>query len=155
MNALIFGVNGQDGFYLSELLLANKINVIGVSRNPILNEGNYEMIKGDVADHDFVQQMIKHHQPGYIFHLAANSTTQHSALFENHSTIATGSLNILESVKNSSPHTKVLVVETLHYDENNKPEKLEHLIDFVCSKGYSIYADTYVNTIFLKKQVME
>lgn len=61
-------------------------------------------------------------------------------------------LAILQSLNFDKYQPKVLVVETLHYDENNKPEKLEHIIDFVCSKGYSIYADTYVNTIFLKKQ---
>ena len=44
MNSLIFGVNGQDGYFLSELLLKRNIKVIGV----LPFEDNW--IKGDVAD---------------------------------------------------------------------------------------------------------
>ncbi len=58
--------------------------------------------------------------------------------------------DILKSLDFDKHQPKVLLVETLHYGENNKPEKLTYIIDFVCSKGYSVYADTYVNTIFLK-----
>lgn len=58
--------------------------------------------------------------------------------------------DILQSLDFDKHKPKVLLAETLHYGENNTPEKLKHIIDFVCSKGYSTYADTYVNTIFLR-----
>src|ERR1700741_3668294 len=102
MKAIIFGVNGQDGFYLSELLKQNNCEVVGVSRH-----GNF--LKGDVANYSFVEELIKKYQPGYIFHFAANSTTNHAALFENNATIATGTLNVLESVKKYSSHSKVFI----------------------------------------------
>jgi len=102
MKALIFGVNGQDGYYLSRLLQENSFEVIGVSRKkaPII---------GDVSDFETTSHLIKKNVPQYIFHLAANSTTSHNSLFENHETISTGTLNILESVREFSPHSKVFI----------------------------------------------
>jgi GDPmannose 4,6-dehydratase len=100
--ALIFGANGQDGFYLSELLLLNNIEVISISRTAGL-------ILGDIADFEFVKNIIRENQPNYVFHFAANSTTKHSAIFENHASISSGTLNILEAVKNYSPWAKVFI----------------------------------------------
>src|SRR5678815_4382428 len=103
MKALIFGITGQDGFYLSKLLQEQKIGVIGIGRSKTV------WLQGDVADLTLVTELIKKEQPDYVFHLAANSTTRHDALFENHQTISTGTLNILEAVKNFSPLTKVFI----------------------------------------------
>ena len=100
MKAIIFGSNGQDGFYLNQLLLQNEISVICVSRKNAA-------IFGDVSNYSFVEGLIKREQPNFIFHLAANSSARHSLLFENHATIETGTLNILESVKLHSTHSKV------------------------------------------------
>ena len=76
LKALIFGISGQDGFYLSSLLKEKGIEVIGSSRT--------QGIKGDVGDLFFVEYLIKEHSPDYIFHLAADSSTRHSSLFGNH-----------------------------------------------------------------------
>ncbi len=100
--ALIFGANGQDGYYLSELLKLNEIDVISISRTSGL-------ILGDVANFEFVENIIKYRQPSYVFHFAANSTTKHTALLENHASISSGTLNILEAVKKHSPDTKVFI----------------------------------------------
>ena len=81
MKAIIFGSNGQDGFYLTKLLENNNFEAIGISRRA-------GAIKGDVSDYRFVKEQIKNLQPNYIFHFAAKSTTQHHALFENHQAIA-------------------------------------------------------------------
>ncbi len=153
MNALIFGANGQDGFYLTELLTANKILVTGVSRNLSLSEN--DIIKGDVADLVFVERIIKKLQPEYIFHLAANSTTHHSALFENHLTISTGSLNILESVKNFSSHSKVFLSGSgLQFKNEGKPiketDEFEPKDAYSVSRIQSVYAARYYRSFGLK-----
>lgn len=103
MKALIFGVNGQDGYYLNQLLINNNIEVVGVS------DSVDQWIQGDVGNHSLVEDLVKRHQPEYIFHFAALSTTQHSALFANHNAISTGTLNILESVKLHNPGSKVFL----------------------------------------------
>jgi GDPmannose 4,6-dehydratase len=92
MKAIIFGINGQDGYYLNKILIKAGIKVLGVSRT------NPDYIIGDVSNYQQVEKLIKDYQPDYIFHLAANSTTRHDTLFENYETISTGTLNILETV---------------------------------------------------------
>src|SRR5437868_226156 len=100
--AIIFGGNGQDGFYLNSLLLQQNISTIKTSRS----SGDHP---GDISDYDFVESLIKHHHPDYIFHFAANSTTRHYALFENHHSISTGTLNVLESARLHVPKTKIFI----------------------------------------------
>lgn len=103
-SALIFGSTGQDGFYLNNLLRLQHVTTINVSRK---NSDNG--LIGDVGDRKFVEEIIKQHKPDLIFHLAANSTVRHDVQFENHATICTGTLNILESVRLYSPSSKVFL----------------------------------------------
>ncbi|HOV11632.1 MAG TPA: NAD-dependent epimerase/dehydratase family protein, partial [Bacteroidales bacterium] len=112
MKAVVFGIHGQDGYYLNNILQKNNVQVIGVSRS----EGNW--VRGDVSNRTFVEELIRNHQPDYVFHLAANSTTRHDALFENHETISTGTLNILEAVYRYSPGTKVFLSGSAMQFEN-------------------------------------
>jgi len=44
----------------------------------------------------------------------------------------------------------VFCVETLCYDEKQNEYKNKELIEFMIVNGYQVYADTHVNTIFLK-----
>src|SRR5206468_701253 len=81
--ALVFGANGQDGHYLVEELRARGIDTVGVSR-----AGPWQ--RADVARREDVEAVLRAVQPSLIFQLAANSTTRHEALFENHETISTG-----------------------------------------------------------------
>lgn len=101
--AIIFGISGQDGYYLHKLLLGQGIEVIGVSRQ----NRNYTI--GEISDRFFVENLIRKHQPDFIFHFAANSTTNHQAIFDNYDAISTGTLSILESVYNHSPKTKIFL----------------------------------------------
>ena len=117
MKAIIFGANGQDGFYLIKLLDKKEIETTGVSRN-----GNF--LRTNIESSDEVSTLIKEIHPDFIFHFAANSTTRHEAMFENHATIATGTLNILEAVKNFSPQTKVFISGSgLQFKNENRPIK--------------------------------
>ncbi len=47
---------------------------------------------------------------------------------------------------------EVLCIETLSYTENNTEEKLKDIINYVESKGYFLYADTFINSIFVEKE---
>jgi GDPmannose 4,6-dehydratase len=144
--ALIFGVSGQDGFFLSELLRIKNIEVVGVSRSG-------GEIVGCVSDYGFVEAIIKHHQPDYIFHLAANSTTRHDALFENHQTISTGTLNILESARLHCPGAKVFLSgsamqfknDGLPIDENSQ---FEASSPYSVARIQSVYAGRYYRSAF-------
>lgn len=60
-------------------------------------------------------------------------------------------LAILKTIDFSKFRPEVFCVETLTYTEDNLEEKITSTIEFMLSKGYIIYADTYVNTIFVDK----
>lgn len=151
MKAIIFGANGQDGYYLSELLSKKGIGTIGVSRS-----GNF--LKTDIASFTEVSDLIKVHQPDFIFHLAANSTTNHNALFENHETISTGTFNILEAVRLHSTHTKVFISGSgLQFENKNQPIKESDLFEardaYSVSRIQSVYAARYFRSLGIKTYV--
>ena len=129
--AIIFGINGQDGFYLNQLLLKNKIEVTGLSRSA----GAW--IQGDVGDRSFVESLIKSNQPDYIFHLAANSKINHDLLFEHQSTIVNGTLNILESVYHHSPLSRVFIAGSgLQFINDGNP--ITEKNEFIARDAYSV-----------------
>jgi GDPmannose 4,6-dehydratase len=146
MKAIIFGANGQDGFYLINLLQQQNLAVIGVSRSG-------DFLKTDIATYMEVADLVKRHQPNFIFHLAANSTTRHDAMFENHQTISTGTLNILEAVKQFSPHTKVFISGSgLQFINQDKPIKEKDAFEakdaYSVSRIQSVYAARYFRKQF-------
>jgi len=147
MKALIFGIDGQDGFYLTRLLQRMKVEVFGASRSTT------EWTKGNVADLAFVKEIINTHRPDYIFHFAANSTTQHEALFENHDAISTGTINILESVRLHCPSTKVFLSgSAMQFKNDDIP--IDEQTPFEASSPYSVarihsvYASRYFRQAF-------
>jgi GDPmannose 4,6-dehydratase len=145
MRALIFGINGQDGWYLNNLLTQQGIEVTGVSRSA----GNW--ITGSVTDRQFVNQIIQKIQPDYIFHLAANSTTAHHALFENHDTISTGTLCILESAFSHAPHAKIFLSGSAMQFQNrgipiDEQTPFEALNAYAIARIQSVYAARYYRT---------
>lgn len=144
--ALIFGANGQDGYYLSKLLQLNKIDVISISRTSGL-------ILGDVANFEFVENIIKNLQPSYVFHFAANSTTKHTALFENHNSISSGTLNILESVRKHAPNAKVFISGSAMQFKNdglpiNENTPFESSSAYSAERIYSVYLSRYYREKF-------
>ncbi len=151
MKAIIFGANGQDGFYLNQLLEQHNFTVKGISRSG-------DFLKNDIADFKEVSDLISEFQPDYIFHLAANSTTRHHVLFENHETISTGTFNILEAVKTTSPHTKVFISGSgLQFVNQDKPIKesddFEARDPYSVSRIQSVYAARYYRRLGVKVYV--
>lgn len=143
--AVIFGASGQDGAYLSRLLARRGIAVTGVSRSGAT--------RADVADFARVQTLIKDAQPDYIFHFAANSTARHEALFDNHAAIGTGALNILESVRLFSPHSRVFITgSALQFENSGLP--IHEQTPFHASSPYAVariqatYAARYYREAF-------
>lgn len=152
MKALIFGAAGQDGFYLNQLLQANGFEVTGVTRSG----GTW--MKGDVTDYAEVESLIKRLQPDHIYHLAANSTTRHEALFENHETISTGTFNILESAYKHSRHSRVFLSgSAMQFLNEEKPINEDTPFDagspYAVSRIQSVYAARYFRKLGMKVYV--
>ncbi len=144
--ALIFGASGQDGYYLNKLLQLNKIEVVSISRTS-------GTILGDVADFEFVENIIKDRLPNYVFHFAANSTTKHTALLENHASISSGTLNILEAVKKHSPYAKIFISGSAMQFKNdelpiNENTPFESSSAYAAERIYSVYLTRYYREKF-------
>lgn len=149
MKALVFGINGQDGYYLNALLNQINIEVIGISRH------NSNWVVGDVADRLFVERIIQSIKPEYIFHLAANSMTRHDVLFENHETISTGTLNILESVYKHSKYSKIFISgSALQFVNKSIPisenDQFEARDAYSVSRIQSVFAARYFRSLDLQ-----
>lgn len=59
-------------------------------------------------------------------------------------------LQILQTLDYNVYAPLAICVESIYYDDQQKEHKRTELIDFLQSKGYEIYADTHINTIFLR-----
>ena len=145
MKAIIFGANGQDGFYLHQLLEKQNIQTIKISRS----KGD---LIGDVADRQFVEKTVKDFQPDYVFHLAANSTTRHEAVFDNHAAISTGSVNILEAAYRHSRQSKVFLSGSAMQFENtgaaiDEKTQFAPLNPYAVSRIHSVYAARYYRSL--------
>jgi GDPmannose 4,6-dehydratase len=144
-SALIFGSNGQDGFYLNQLLTSLGIEVINVSRSNAV-------ICGTVSEYTFVQKIIKENLPDYIFHFAAKSSTKHEFLFENHETVATGTINILESVKLFAPAARIFISgSAMQFKNDGLP--IDENTAFDASSPYSIarIQSVYTSRYYVEK----
>lgn len=109
--ALITGVTGQDGSYLSEFLLSKGYDVHGLIRRSSSDyrerishlEGNphFHLHYGDMADSMSLTKIISSVKPDEIYNLAAQSHVQVSFDVPEYTanTDATGVLRILEAVR--------------------------------------------------------
>lgn len=60
-------------------------------------------------------------------------------------------LEILKTLDFEKHRPLAICVETITYSENRTERKMTEISDFVTSKGYFVYADTHINTIFVNE----
>lgn len=60
-----------------------------------------------------------------------------------------GELAVLQSIDLAHARPAVFCVETLSYSPDRRERKLTECADYLCAQDYMIYADTYINTIFV------
>lgn len=64
-------------------------------------------------------------------------------------------LDILKSLDFQQYKPEVICVETITFSVTNEEEKISDILDFVTSKGYVVFADTHVNTIFCREDILK
>ena len=60
---------------------------------------------------------------------------------------------IVKSIDFTQNYPLVICIETLSFSTSGNGIKNVDIINFILSKGYIVYADTHINTIFVKEQV--
>ena len=121
--ALIFGVTGQDGAYLSKFLLKKNYIVYGVKRrSSIINtrriddiykdinyKSNFVLLYGDLTDATSILNLIKKVAPHEIYNLAAQSHVKVSFEVPEYSADVNGlgTLRILESIRSLNFDKKI------------------------------------------------
>ena len=113
--ALITGIGGQDGYYLTELLLGKGYRVVGTSRRATdsLRFGpdqiEVPVMKFDLTDHKQTFSLLEQHHPNEIYNLAARSSS--AQLFDD--PIATAQVNglavvgLLEAMRQVCPQSRL------------------------------------------------
>ena len=130
--ALITGINGQDGSYLAELLLDKDYEVWGILKRNSVSENQTSRISdeifnrinleyGDMLDMPSLLKVLQKCNPDEIYNLAAQSHVRISfdqPVYTTHS-IATGTLNLLESIKIICPKAKMYQASSSEMFGNN------------------------------------
>lgn len=123
--AIITGATGQDGSYLSELLLEKGYVVIALRRRSssekgleriqhLLNNDNFKLVEADITDSGCVNNLIRDYLPTEVYNLAAQShvgTSFKQPLYTTQVNIE-GPLNFLEAIRLLSPSTKFYQAST-------------------------------------------
>ena len=121
--ALITGITGQDGSYLSEFLLQKNYEVYGlIRRSSSFNTGRIEhlyqdphekdirlkLVYGDLNDASSLNQIIKTIQPDEIYNLGSQSHVKVSFEIPEYTgeVTALGTMRLLEAIRESGIKTK-------------------------------------------------
>ncbi|MDD5145715.1 MAG: GDP-mannose 4,6-dehydratase [Candidatus Pacebacteria bacterium] len=159
--ALITGIAGQDGSYLTELLLSKGYEVHGTIRwdsiftteridhlyhDPHVNGVNLFLHYSDMIDTGNLEKLINEIKPDEIYHLAAMSHVRVSFDMPEYTvnTDALGTLRILEAIKNSKYPTKFYMAASSEMFGGVNPPQNENTpfhpkSPYACAKVFSYH----------------
>jgi GDPmannose 4,6-dehydratase len=114
--ALVTGISGQDGYFLSKLLISKGYKVIGLTRN-LENLNSFEeelknsikIVVGEITNEELLNEIITEENFDEIYNLASVATVaspwEDVANLVN--VVAKAPIKIFDIVKNKSPKTKI------------------------------------------------
>jgi len=120
--AFITGITGQDGSFLSELLLERGYQVTGLVRGSLADtlgpsehlRKRVNLVQGDLLEPDSLSAAVAELRPDELYHLAAPSFVPDSweRPSETVAAIAGATAALLEAVRRHSPGTRVFVASS-------------------------------------------
>ena len=159
--ALIIGIGGQDGSYLSEYLLELNYKIYGIVRRHsvcenqstriehLLKNNRIKCFYGDINDFSSLNEIMKKTQPDEIYNLAAQSHVQVSYEMPQFTcqTNAIGTLNVLEACRINCPNAKIYQASTSEMFGNNidddgyqrETTSFKPVSPYACSKVFGHY----------------
>lgn len=120
----ISGITGQTASFIARKTLAKGHKVVGLKRRSstdnteriadLINHENFSFVYGDLLDHSSLTSFVSDNQPDYFYHCAALSDVGISYKTPSYSFEAntTGTVALLEAVRNYSKHTRFLHTAT-------------------------------------------
>lgn len=153
--AIITGVTGQDGSYLSELLLDKGYRVIGIKRRTsvictdrvdhLLSNPNFTLVYGNLIDAGNIYRIILKYKPDEIYNLAAQSHVRVSfeTPEETSEIVAMGTLRILEAIRNIDPKIRLYQASSSEmFGDNpvhpqNEETRLMPASPYACAKVFA------------------
>lgn len=119
--ALIIGHTGQDGYYLTQLLLNKQYQVYGLSSTETYYSDGHGFDFGSLLSIEYANKIIQTIQPDELYYLAAVHQSSIEQNFDDlpfyKSTLDVNSnayLNVLNSIAKYSPKTKVFYAASSH-----------------------------------------
>lgn len=144
MKALITGIGGQTGSYMADLLLEKGYTVHGlIRRSSNFNTQRIEPIdrfnlyQADITDASRICELVDRIKPDEIFHFAAQSHVKSGfdQPLYTQASIVDGSLNLLEAIRNFSPHSKMYFAGSSEMFGNSYPD-FKPVSPYGCAKLY-------------------
>ena len=159
--ALITGITGQDGSYLTELLLNKGYKVHGIIRrassfntgridhlyrDPHINGIKMFLHYGDLTDTGNIEKLVNQIKPDEIYHLAAQSHVRVSFDMPEYTanTDALGTLRILEAIRNSGSPIKFYMASSSEMFGASPPPQNENTpfhprSPYACAKVFAYH----------------
>lgn len=130
MRALITGITGQDGWYLSQLLVQKGYEVWGLARRssqPRELPPGVQIVEGDINDYCCVRETIKAIRPKEVYNLAAMTQVGHSfdVPLSTFDTNARGALNVIDSLARADINARFYQASTSELYGNTPPPQTE------------------------------
>lgn len=160
MRALITGIDGFVGYYLSEHLINERQEVFGTTIVPEYTNEKVTLFSMNLLDKSAVEQVIKAVQPDTIYHLAGQSAVglswQKPSLTM--SINVNGTIHLLEAVRDYCKEAKVLIIGSSDQygpiKEEDCPITEEHPLRPVSPYGISKVAQEEMAKLFIRSYNM-
>lgn len=155
--ALITGITGQDGSYLTEYLLGLGYDVYGIIRRNSVTEHQRARLDhltqyinnqyGDLSDQGSLDRIIREVQPDEIYNLASQSHVRISFEIPQFTALtnAVGTLNLLESMRANAPEARLYQASSSEMFGNSvdadfkqrETTKMDPVSPYGCSKVFA------------------
>ena len=134
--SLKLGVSEYDGYAVIHIMEPSTLNTCSVEEAKSYERLGHKIIKKRKIQTKNINSIIKENFNTYPNFLSIN--------------VEGLDYEVITSLDLENYKIDIICIETLTYTENNKAEKNRKIIEYMESKKYKVYADTYINTIFIK-----
>ena len=138
-NTLSIGISSSEGYFSFYLFKDHTLNTFDKDDAANYIKAGHEFIKEEKTETSTIFNVLKKY---------------HNDVFPDLLSIDVEGLDfeIIKSIEFERSYPKVMCVETAEYSPIGAGKKRTELMNYIIDKGYSLYADTNLNSIFVKNE---